>query len=81
MITIATILIIGYLFYILFIKGVGFAIALFAGSVIGLSLLIDKYFPQTHSTFAVVLNYNISYAILCAFIISVVGCGYLINEK
>jgi hypothetical protein len=81
MITIATILILIYLFYILFIKGVGFAIALIAGGTFGLSLLIKNYYPQSITTCATIMDYNISFAVVISFVICIVGCGYFMNEK
>jgi hypothetical protein len=81
MITIATILILIYLFYILFVKGVGFAIALVIGGTLGLSLLIKNYYPQSVATCATIMSYNISFANAIAFVICVVGCGYFMENK
>ena len=78
--TIITLVVAAFIFYLLFIKGFIFPIlsllmCYFAG------LEIEKYFPQTKLVVATVMHYNISLAMVAAILIFFMSVGFFINAK
>lgn len=73
--------IIGWLFYVLFIKGLMWPILLFAFGVLGGKTLILAWFPATIKTGMIFIGYNISIAALVATVITILGIGYLMEKN
>jgi hypothetical protein len=73
--------IIGWLFYVLFIKGLMWPILLFAFGILGGKTLMLAWFPSSIKTAMTFMNYNISWAALIAVVITMLGVGYLMEKN
>jgi hypothetical protein len=73
--------VIGWLFYILFIKGIIWPILLFVFGILGGKALILAWFPATIKTGMIFIGYNISVAALIATAITILGIGYIMEKN
>jgi hypothetical protein len=71
-----------YVFYFLFIKGVGWGILLFIFGAIGGKMLITYLIPSSDKT-AITLgtSYGLSYAAVSSLIIVILGIGFLSKDR
>lgn len=82
--TLITLGIIFWLFYYLFIKGVGYPILFLIFGIYGGNKLITGYFPESNKTIMTFMSYGICYATFIAALISVLAIGFImekINDK
>lgn len=73
-----------YLFYLLFIKGIGFGILLCIFGAIGGKMLISFFFPQTNAiafTFDIGHKYGMSWASILSLLIVVLGVGFFSRSE
>jgi hypothetical protein len=80
MMPLITLAIIGFLFYYLFIRGVGYVLIFFAFGLFGGGTLISNHFPETKTTVMTFMQYQISWAYFIAFIISVLALGFFLSK-
>ncbi len=74
-------LVILYILYLGFVKGYFWIIALSFLGFFGGKIFILKNWPQTKSTFAVILGEDISWAAFSSFLIVFLGMAYLSNRE
>jgi hypothetical protein len=74
---ILSVVIIFWLFYYLFIKGVAYPILLFAFGVWGGRALILANFEGSGKTILTFMSHDMSYATFIAAVISILGIAYL----
>jgi hypothetical protein len=79
--TLGTLAVMGYLFYLLFIKGVAWPILGFIFGVYGGKLLIQHLIPASSATIITFLSYEVSWAAFIAGIISLLAIGYFMKDE
>jgi hypothetical protein len=80
MITIVVAIIVIYVLYALFVKGIFYGAALFVGSIIGLRLLALALLPESAGILLTIAGYDVSYATCGAVVLSVLGIGYFLQR-
>lgn len=80
MIEIATLAIVGYILYQLFIKGAIWPILLFVIGIGGGKILVKQWFPITAKTAIAAMGCNISYAAVICFFIVVLAIGVVSGD-
>jgi hypothetical protein len=84
MVALGTVAIIGYLFYLLFIKGIVWPILLFAFGVYGGSRLIERFIASSKAVLVELSigdgHYYFSWSICVAALISLLGIGYFMKD-
>lgn len=79
-VALATLAIIFYLFYFLFIKGTAWPILFLIFGIYGGKLLITQYFPSSSHTIMTFMHYDVSYAAFTAATISILAIGVLMEK-
>lgn len=72
--------ILGYLFYFLFIKGNAWPILFFIFGIFGGNIIITRYFPTSSATIMTFMNYKISWAIFISGVIILLAIGKFVND-
>jgi len=85
MVGLGTIAILGYLFYILFIKGLAWALLLFVFGVYGGNKIIEHFFVSSKTIlFEMIIGgktYHFSWAVCIAVTVSLLGIGYFMKDE
>jgi hypothetical protein len=75
-----SIILIFYLFYIFFIKGYFWAILLFVFGTLGGSIALARAFPNSTHTVVTVGHFGISYGMIIAFAICLLGVAFFAHH-
>jgi hypothetical protein len=78
---ITAIAILGYLFYVLFIRGIAWPILSFVFVVYGGRLLIGHWMPKSNETIMTFMGHNVSYAAFVAALIYLLAIGFFAQDK
>jgi len=78
---ITAIVVLGYLFYLLFIRGIAWPIISFVFVVYGGKLLIAHWVPKSAETIMTFMGYNVSYAAFFAALIYLLAVGFFAQDK
>ena len=79
-IVVGTIVIIGYIFYVLFIKGIIWPLLGFIFGTYGGELIIKHIFPSSGAIIMIFISYNISWAEFIAAIITLMSICYFMKD-
>jgi len=80
MLTIVSLAIIGYLLYLLFIKGMAWGIILFCAGIYGIRLGLLTLIPESQKTILTFASSDVSYAAFFATIITILGLAYFAKD-
>jgi hypothetical protein len=80
MIVLVSLAIIGYILYVLFVKGVFWGIAVLIGGIYGIRLGLLTLVPESQKTIMTFLSYDVSYAAFFATIATILGLAYFAKD-
>lgn len=80
MLALASLAIIGYLLYILFVKGVFWGLCIFCAGIYGIRLGLLTLIPESQKTIMTFASYDVSYAAFFATIITILGLAYFAKD-
>ena len=81
MIEIAILALLGWLFYVLFVKGAVWPILLFIIATCGGSMLVEQYFPATKGTVATFMSFHVSWAAFICALIVILAIGVIMGDN
>lgn len=81
MVMLGMLAVLGYLFYVLFIKGVAWPILTFLICVYAGPLLITRWIPSSSATIMTFMGYSVSYAAFISGLVCILGIGYFMKDE
>jgi hypothetical protein len=80
MLALVSLAIIGYILYLLFIKGMAWGIIIFCAGIYGIRLGLLTLIPESQKTIMTFASYDVSYAGFFATIITILGLAYFAKD-